>query len=438
MDMRKAHQMPFGEFAVACEASGAVDRWPDIVSGVMTVGFHVYMNGDVSKNLSTKNKETEFQGVTVTALTEALGLNPESFRDNLRVAEILATRTAWMGTVREANMKLDEPALSDQVMDDYAMLADNKKWLKHPWIQGELLKQQALSKQIVPALKEAEAVLGVPVADRPPYEISRGQIVSQNTEFSIQSLESGEVVTHENRRLETLPEKGKDVTVMYYRGSGQIQDNTQELYLSTPFIDDKTQDIAITLQNEDGSPKQVLLFNGASTFAKFVEAHNLDAKLTEAAIEARIAKPKVQVQQETQERKAITGMYIDPATKGLAFDYTEGGQRNTMIFGSAKTIRDHADTFGITPAGIAQAEALEVSQKASREQSSIPKEDVRTVGPSKMMNEARMQAAKLFPNNYDKQAQFINAAGKKLEEQAKQAQADRTPKPAIKDHGKEY
>lgn len=421
-DQRKPHEMPFGEFAEAAMASGAINRWPAIGSGLAVLSFSVYMNGNVSKELSDKQKESEFQGVTVNALTEKLGLDPDSFRDNLRVAEIIATRNAWMGAVREANADREAPPLSEEVTNDYTLLASNKQWIQHAWIQSELLKQQALSKQLEPVLKEAEQILGVPVADRAPDEVSRGRIISQNTEFSIQSLADGGTVTHENRRMEEVPPLDKDVTVTYYRGSGQVQDNTQELKVSKPFIEDKSQDIAVALQNPDGTTKQIVLFNGASTFAKFVEAHGLDNSMTEAAIEARIAKPKRQVQQETPERKAITGMYIDPETKGLAFDYVEKGQRNTMIFGSAQAIKDHAATFGITEAGIEQAQALESSQKHAREQARISSEEVRTVGPGNLLNEARITAAKNFPGNYEAQAEFMQKVGKRVEELAKSAE----------------
>lgn len=413
MDQRKPHEMPFGDFAEAALASGAINRWPEIGSGLAVLSFSVYMNGNVSKDLPEKQKESEFQGVTVNALTEKLGLDPDSFRDNLRVAEIIATRNAWMGAVREANGNPELPELHQQVTDDYTLLANTRRWVEHPWVQDALLKQQSLSKQLGPVLKEAEQVLGVPVIDRAPDEVSRGRIISQNTEFTTQHLTSGEVVTHENRRMEERPPLNKDVTVTYYRGSGQVQDNSQELKVSQPFIDDKTQDIAIELQNPDGSQKQIVLFNGASTFAKFVEAHGLDEKMTEAAIEARIAKPKRQVQQETSERKAVTGMYIDPDTKGLAFDYVERGQRNTMIFGSAEAIKNHAVTFGITAAGIEQAMALETSQKHTREQARIATEEVRTVGPGNLVNEARMAAAKQFPGNYKAQAEFMRAVAER-------------------------
>lgn len=418
VDKRQPHEMPFGEFAEAALASGAINRWPAIGSGLAVLSFSVYMNGEVGKRLTDNNKELEFQGVTVEALTERLGLDPESFRDNLRVAEIIATRNAWMGAVREANADRNGPGLSEEVTNDYTQLASNKTWVQHPWIQGELLKQQALSKQLAPVLKEAEQVLGMPVADRAPDEVSRGKIISQNAEFSTQSLDNGEVVTHENRRLETIPAKGKDVTVTYYRGSGQVQDNTQELTVSKPFIEDKSQDIAVALQDKGGETKQIVLFNGASTFAKFVEAHGLDPSMIEAAIEARVAKPKQIVQQETPERKAITGVYIDPETRGLAFDYMEKGQRNTMIFGSAQAIKDHALTFGITAAGIEQAFALETSQKAVREQANIEHTEVRTIGPGKLVNEARLAAAKAFPGNYERQAEFMQKVGERVEAQA--------------------
>ena len=287
LDQRMPHQMPFGEFAVACEANGALDRWPDIVAGIAVVGFSVYMNGDASKTLPEKDRKTEYQNVTVSALTGALGLDGESFRDNLRVAEILATRTAWMNAVREAKMRRDEIALPEQVMEDYMLLADTKKWVGHAWVQDELLRQRKLSGKLETALKQAEEVLGVTVVDRLPYEVSRGAIIAQNSEFSVQSLDNGETVTHENRRLESLPTIGNDVTVTYYRGRGQIQDNTQEIQFSRPFVDDKTQDLAIAIQKPDGEVSRILLFNGIVSFAVFVGAHNLDTNLIAAAMDVR-------------------------------------------------------------------------------------------------------------------------------------------------------
>ncbi len=396
--VRKPHEMPFAEFAESVRPSGAVNRLPQLGSGKEVLTYSVYLNGDVAKELKPRAQEQQFQEVMLHSLTDGLGLDRESLRDNL---------TAVLDASVERDADNNVKILPDRVIADYEAVNSG---MSHPWLQGELLKQQAISRNLAPALREAESVLGVAVTDRAPDEISRGKIVSSNDDYTVQALRSGKVVTHENRRLEAVPVVGKDVTVTYYRGNGQVFDNVERVKVSDPFIEPKSQDLAVELRDEKGELKQMLLFSGVSSFAKFVEAQQLDSALTQRAVEVRAETPKRPVQVETSERKSLTGIYIDPATNGLAFDYVERGQRNTMIFGSAEAVRDNAKTFGITDAGIRQAQVLEASRGQQAEaKRALARDEVRTNGPAQVMDEARRHAAQHFPNSPEARAQFLRA-----------------------------
>lgn len=354
--MKKPFNLPFVQFAETAKPSGAANRLPSMGVGSDMFSYSVYMNGQVSKELPSEVQEFHFKDVMLHALTEKLGLNPESFRDNLKVAELVATRNAWLAAIVVSKDRAFD--LSDEILDDYTMLT---KGMSHPWIVQELNKQRALSSGLQPVLDSASQITGTKVSDRSPSEITVGMVVSQNTDFTTQATANGEVVTHENRRLESVPEVGQTATVVYYRGNGQVFDSRENLKVSAPFVDKESGDLAVSLIDASGKAKQVVLFNGITTFAKFVTAQGLDMSLVEEAVEVRVATPKIFAKEATV-RELVSDVYIDQKSGCLAVDFKENGNQYSAIFGSASTLADNRQEYGLDSASVERAKALEASR----------------------------------------------------------------------------
>ncbi len=419
----KASWPSFSEFAENVKVSGAVNRVHAGFSGDMK-SYSVYLDGAMAEKLPASVREQEFRDVTLEALTEKLGLKAESFRDVLRVGELVAVRQAWMQGTVEAMQDTQRYALSEKdrenINEDYGQLLNG---MDHPWLQDQLLDQQGLSRNLGQWLQEVEPQHGKAITARVPDEVTRGHIVSQNAEFTLQSMASGEMVTHENRRLSQLPEVGKDVTVTYYRGSGQVFENDRNLSVGAPYVDAKTQDLAVQISDKAGELKQVVLFKGVAAFSKFVEEQGLSASLMEQAIEARVASPKVATQPARLERQTLTGIYVDPQTQGFALDYKEGDVRNSVVFGSAKTMEAQAKAYGIEPAQVAQAYALESAQKERGVKPTLEANQVEARGPSATMDKARKHAEQVFGNNEAGKQEFlrrVEAQVKGSDQQAEQ------------------
>lgn len=365
--MKKPHEMTFSEFAETVRPSGAVNRMPQLGTGQDVLTYSVYMNGPVADELSVDAQEHHYRDVMLHALTEKLGLNPDAFRDNLKVAELVATRSAWMTAVLDASVQRSPAGaayrLSQEVVHDYEMITEG---LSHPWIQQQIRAQQSLSQNLRPALQAAEVVVGGSVVERVPDEITTGTIVSQNLDFTVQAIGDGEVVAHENRRLAAVPAVGQNVTVTYYRGNGQVFENSQDLQVSAPFIDQKSGDLAVHLLDRENNVQQVVLFNGVASLAKFVEEQGLDPKLVEQGIEVRTANPKTIATPPKPERTPASEMYIDDKSGCLAFDYLEGGGQHTVLFGSVQALEQYAHEFKIDAKRIEQARTLEAAQNVGR------------------------------------------------------------------------
>lgn len=282
----------FEEFAEAVKATGAINKWPQIGDGQDVITYSVYLNGPVAEKLPHDLQDHEFKDVMLHALTEKLSLNPDSPRDNLKVGELVAMRHAWMTEVLNHSVARDQQGdilpISDAVRTDYETLTQG---FTHPWIRKQLEEQKQLSQGLKPALDNAAAIVGNPLKDNTPDVVSKGVVVSQNTQFTIQAIKDGDYVTHENRRLNKLPEVGQEVMVSYYRGQGQVLP-AKDLQISNPFIDNKTQDLGVRISDSNGKVQQVVLFNGLSSYAKFVASEGLDKGLIVKAIEAREAHPK--------------------------------------------------------------------------------------------------------------------------------------------------
>lgn len=351
--------LPFAEFANSVVPNGAVNRAPQIGSGQDVLTYSVFMDGPAVKDIPFDSQEVHYQDVMLHPLTAKLGLNPEVFRDNMKVAELVAIRYAWMAAVLDSSLQRDAHGAlivnSPEIVHDYELLTDG---LSHPWIQEQISEQQALSASLQPALDAAQETLGAALVEKVPYEVSNGTILSQNEDFTVQGLGGGNVVAHENRRLSVMPVVGQNVTVAYYRGKGQVFENSQDLSVSPPYIDEKTGDLAVNLIDGSESVQHVVLFNGVASFAQFVDEKGLDKELIKEAVDARAAAPKSVPVAEKPIRSELSDMYLDAKSGCLALDYSENEGRHTVLFGSVEAMRLYASDFGIDTKRIEQGEAL--------------------------------------------------------------------------------
>lgn len=356
--------LPFAEFADSVKPSGAVNRFPQIGSGMDVLTYSVYMNGPAAKDIPVDSQESHYQDVMLHPLTEKLGLNPEVFRDNMKVAELVAIRYAWMAAVLDSSLQRNEHGElvtnTPEIVRDYELLTDG---LTHPWIQEQINAQKSLSQNLRPALDAAEVIVGTPVIERVPYEVSNGTILSQNNDFTVQEIGNGDVVAHENRRLIVVPAIGQNVTVTYYRGNGQVFENSRDLHVSVPYIDGETGDLAVQLVDNQKTVQHVVLFNGVASFAKFVDEQGLDKALIKQAVDVRAAEPKKVALVNKAIRSYLSDAYIDPTSSCIAFDYTENNGRHTVLFGSVDAMAQYAPEFGIDAKRIEQSRALESGQK---------------------------------------------------------------------------
>lgn len=364
--LKKPFEMTFEEFAAAVRPSGAVNRFPPIGAGFDVFSYTVYMNGPLASALPVHSREHTFKDVTLHALTEKLKLSPESARDNLKVAELVALRSSWMSAVLESSVL--QPS-SERIVDDYTLLTNG---MTHPWITGELQKQRALSSKLQPMLARAAANIGNALKDVVPYETSVGMVVAQDLDFTVQQTTDGEVVTHENRRLNTLPVVGSKVMVSYYRGSGQVVNSLENVKISPPFIDANSSDLAVRLEDGEGVA-QVILFNSISGFEKFVKAHALSPDLVRQAMDVREAMPKVA--EPVPSRELVASPYLDKKSGCLAIGYKEHGVEYSALFSSAGEMASLAKNFDLGPNAIAKARALEASSRGKSSVSEVADRD---------------------------------------------------------------
>jgi hypothetical protein len=325
--------MPFVQFAQAMQATGAVNRFPAIGAGPDVYSYSVYMNGPLAAGLPAHAQVHTFTDLPLHALTRELGLNSGLARDNLKVAEVVAIRNAWMSAVLESSY---EVTLSGQAVKDYELLSEG---MTHPWIVGELAQHRTLAAKLTPALVRAGLA-----KDVIPRETSVGKVVAQDSDFTFQRTTEGEVVTHENKRLDALPAVGAEIMVSYYRGQGQVVNSLEKLTVSPPFIDALSEDLAIVLEDGQGL-EQVVLFNSISSFSKFVKAHGMDDALVRQAMDVREASPKAVAP--PPKRDAVGVPYMDSASGCIAADYTENGVVYSALFGSAAEMTSLAREFDL-------------------------------------------------------------------------------------------
>lgn len=343
--MNTPSEMTFAQFAEAMQPSGAVNRFPAIGTGPDVYSYSVYMNGPLTAAIPKHAMEHTYKDVMLHALTEKLNLNSASARDNLKVAELVALRGTWMSAVLERSS--DKP-LSADVVKDYELLSDG---LTHPWIVGELDAQRALMSKLEPALLQVNLQ-----KDILPKEMSIGKVLAQDQNFTFQKTNDGEVVTHENRRLNDIPAVGTEVMVSYYRGHGQVVNSLENLKVSPPFIDPLSDDLAVMLEDGKGF-EQVVLFNSLAGFEKFVVLHNLDRNMVREAMDARDASPKELPV--LPHRELVNPPYVDSASRCLAVDYKENSVVYTALFRSAQEMTLMAGEFGMDSIAIAEGKKLE-------------------------------------------------------------------------------
>lgn len=371
---KQPYEMPFAEFASAVRPSGAVNRLPQIGNSNAVVSYSIYMNGKVGASLPPATQEQVFDGAVLHTVTERLGLNPESYRDNLKVAELIAVKSAWVSAVLDSSrvstlermQGKTAPELSQEVIEDFEKLAQGTG-LGHPWMQAQIRTQQALSRNLRPAIEAAQEVIGKEVVERVPREIEVGRIVSQNLDFTVQEIEDGQIVAHENRRLESLPELGKNVTVTYYRGQGQVINNVKEMRLSDPYVDKDSGDLAVSLSSQRGEVREVVMFNSVASFAQFVDEHKLDKSLVEKAMDARAATPKVERPEVRSDRQPVSAIYFDREKEEIALDFVENGRKRTVFFGDAAVVAQKARDFNLSDEHMKDARAIEKARAAAEE-----------------------------------------------------------------------
>lgn len=352
--------MGFAEFAEAMRPSGGINRYTLPGTEIDVHSYSVYMNGPLAEQLPANVREHEFREVMVNALTEKLGLDPDSFRDPMKVAEIVALRAAYLAAMAEV-MRDMNAIVPDHVMEDCLILADKAGAMTHPWVAAQIEQQMAMAMGLGPVLAQASEVVGREVKDRAPCEVGTGRVLSQNLDFTVQQTTDGEVVTHENRRLGKVPAVGERVTVSYYRGSGQVVESLDNMRVSEPFVDTKSLDLAVRVVDGKGC-EQVVLFNSMLGFNEFVQVHGLDTNMVSQAMDVRKATPKPAKQLPV---RAVQGKpYIEQATGCIAVDFVEDDVQHAAMFGSVEAMEGCAKEFGISAAMLAEARQLEASGPA--------------------------------------------------------------------------
>lgn len=341
--MKQAHEMSFQEFAESANLSAGVNRWPQVGASADVVSYTVYMNGQTAEMLPESAREHEFRDVLLYPLTEKLGLDPHSVRDNTKVAELLALRHSYMTAVLEASSVNHQHSAG--TLADYELLSEK---MMHPFIRAAIEKQRELGGLLRPVMQQAEQTFGTAVSERAAAGVSRGAVVSQNEAFTVQDVGGGRVVAHENSRLEQLPAIGENVVVTYYRGKGQVIDNIESLTMSSPFVDPKTGDLAVGLHDEASrypkGLKRVVLFNSIASIAEFSIENGLGQDFVTKAMDVRAAIPK---RMPAKPPRALVGEpFIDVDSNAIAFQYREGAVTYTAVFGSPTELLGHAVAMG--------------------------------------------------------------------------------------------
>lgn len=350
VEKKGIHEITFREFVDEVQPMASANRLPQIGRSAEVLIYQVYFNGEGAKLLPESAREYTYNDVTLHRLTDAFGLDPERFRDNVRVAEVLAVRSAWMTAVLEASTE----RLSDAVVRDYEDLASSQ----HPWIAEQIEMQKVRNSGLTQALQAAEEKLGEPIIDKGvPDPINRGPVVSQNADFTVQEVSAGVVVAHSNDRLPVVPSVGDVVTIAYYRGQGQVLGEIKAAEITGPFVDPETQDLALKIIDREKN-EHLILFQGVAGFKQFVESEGLPAALVGQAVELAASRP-ARSALPSPERVAASEVHIDEKSGALAVDYREAGVTYTALFSSGRDFKARGAEFGVTADGFRQADELD-------------------------------------------------------------------------------
>lgn len=382
-----AKLLSFRQFAEAAKVTGAVNRLPAIGKSTEVLVYQVYLNGEMAAALPEDLREFKYSDVMLHQVTERSGLDPMAFRDNLKMAEITALRSAWMTSVlNHTSRSLDgvvQP-LPEHIIEDYESLA---RGFTHPWVTEQIADQKLRSLSLKPAMEIAAATIGTKVEERVPDDVNKGRVVAQSSEFTVQDMGEGSVVAHENHRLDTVPQIGEDVTITYYRGHGQVFDNNRNIDLSAVFLDPATRDLAILAKDRQTGKDQMILFDGATSFSNFVKAQQLSPELLTRGLDVLAEKPKLPPKERPQ-RSPATAVYVDWKSGALAMDYMESEVRFTALFSSIDDLRRLSSDYGISPQTIEAARKLDEQIKTSR--------DNRGTLLAHSMRQAKSKAGEIF------------------------------------------
>lgn len=327
VDPKRLHEMDFEEFAGAVQACAGVNRWPQhSPEEKEMVSYSVWLSGPHSEAAPSAVREQEFRDVMLKALTEKVGLDPESCRDNLKVAEIVATRHAYMTTLLEASFS---EALTPDVTAEVSMLADD---LSHPFIQQQIAAHRIAGYLLEPVLNSAEQVCGAVVVLRAAGGTTLGPVIAQNERYTVQRVGNREVIAHENERLHSVPQVGSEVAVVYYRGRGQVFDNGTQLEFTAPYVDNRSEDLAIQVRDVESGEQKIILFNSVVSFVQFSKEYGLEDSFVHQAMDARAARPKKPV---LRGREPLGEPFVDEGTGEIAMRYESGDQRHTAHLGLA-------------------------------------------------------------------------------------------------------
>lgn len=339
--MKPVHEMRFQEFVESAQPSSGMNRWPQLAAAQDVVTYSVYMNGEIVEWLPQGVREHEFRDVLLHPLTEKLGLDPHSLRDNLKVAQLLALRHTYMSCVLEASVGV---LLSQETQTDYELLTDS---MSHPVLQAAIVEQQRLNGLLPSVMQQAEQVLGTQLEGRAAAGVARGAVISQNEAFSVQDIGGGRVIAHENSRLQQLPTLGEEVIVAYYRGQGQVIEDIQSLTISEVYVDPTSKDLAVKLYagsgREESDIQRVLLFHSMALVAEFAAENQLGQEFVSKAMDVRAANPKLATTR--PERKIVGQPFIDESSGLPAFSYQERALTYTAVFNTTAELKEHAQAL---------------------------------------------------------------------------------------------
>ena len=184
MKLKKPYEMTFVEFAEAIKPRWMISRASpskrhlgdsEWVTSVWNSAdnrwiYCINWGNDTLKNeLPPAVQSSQFDDLSLHAITKNLGLDPASQDDNIKVSEILATRNAWIAAIQHhyGQSATDIPTytLTDSAAAEYVLLTSG---LIHPWIQGKF--RQHIADQNQKKMEQAEkATLPTEISNDPNW-----------------------------------------------------------------------------------------------------------------------------------------------------------------------------------------------------------------------------------------------------------------------------